>query len=94
MKQDQGLNNHLRQLRLKLGMSQQDLANIAKVSRQTIGGVESGQYAPSVTIALRLSKALGCRLEDLFSLQAMRSPLKQPQLNRFPLDAIQSAWRE
>jgi molybdate-binding protein/DNA-binding XRE family transcriptional regulator len=47
-------------------MSQQDLAAIAGVSRQTIGGVESGQYAPSTTIALRLATALGCRVEDLF----------------------------
>lgn len=50
-------------------MSQQDLAVIAGVSRQTIGGVESGQYAPSTTVALRLAKALGCQVEDLFWLE-------------------------
>ncbi len=47
-------------------MSQQDLANLAGVTRQTIGGVELGQYAPSVAISLRLAKALGCQVEDLF----------------------------
>lgn len=36
------------------------------VSRQTIGNVELGQTALSITIALRLAKALGCRVEDLF----------------------------
>jgi molybdate-binding protein/DNA-binding XRE family transcriptional regulator len=50
-------------------MSQQDLANIAGVTRQTISGVESGQYAPSVAITLRLAKALGCQVEDLFWLE-------------------------
>ncbi len=47
-------------------MSQQDLANIAGVTRQTISGVESSQYTPSVAISLRLAKALGCKVEDLF----------------------------
>jgi molybdate-binding protein/DNA-binding XRE family transcriptional regulator len=50
-------------------MSQQDLANLAGVTRQTISGVESGQYAPSVAITLRLAKALGCQVEHLFWLE-------------------------
>jgi DNA-binding XRE family transcriptional regulator len=50
MKQDNDLCNDLKQIRLRLGMSQQDLAAISGVSRQTIGGVESGQYAPSTTV--------------------------------------------
>jgi len=50
-------------------MSQQDLANLAGVTRQSISGVESGQYAPSVAITLRLAKALGCKVEDLFWLE-------------------------
>ncbi|MGJ3244803.1 MAG: substrate-binding domain-containing protein [Elainellaceae cyanobacterium] len=58
--------NNLKQTRMRLGLSQQDLATMAGVSRQTIGGVESGQTALSVTVALRLSKVLGCRVEDLF----------------------------
>ncbi|BAY24197.1 XRE family transcriptional regulator [Calothrix sp. NIES-2100] len=66
MKQDSNLRNNLKSIRTRLGMSQQDLANIAGVTRQTISGVESGQYAPSVAITLRLAKALGCQVEDLF----------------------------
>lgn len=68
VKQDE-LRNKLKQTRIRLGMSQQDLANLAGVTRQTISGVESGQYAPSTTIALRLAKALGCQVEDLFWLE-------------------------
>lgn len=63
------LRNNLKQIRTRLGMSQQDLANLAGVTRQTISGVESGQYAPSTTISLRLAKALGCHIEDLFWLE-------------------------
>ncbi|MDF5737856.1 MULTISPECIES: substrate-binding domain-containing protein [unclassified Nostoc] len=69
MKQDSDLRNNLKSIRTRLGMSQQDLANIASVTRQTISGVESGQYAPSVAITLRLAKALGCQVEHLFWLE-------------------------
>lgn len=63
------LHNKLKQTRMRLGLSQQDLASVAGVSRQTIGGVESGQTALSVTVALRLARALGCHVEDLFWLE-------------------------
>ena len=66
------LRNGLKQTRLRLGLSQQDLASMVGVSRQTISGVESGQTALSVTVALRLAKALGCRVEDLFWLDQDR----------------------
>jgi molybdate-binding protein/DNA-binding XRE family transcriptional regulator len=66
MKLDVNLCNNLKSIRTRLGMSQQELANIAGVTRQSIGGVESGQYAPSVAMSLRLAKVLGCQVEDLF----------------------------
>lgn len=100
MKQDNDLCNNLKQIRLRLGMSQQDLAAIAGVSRQTIGGVESGQYAPSTTVALRLAKALGCQVEDLFWLEqdlaeidacpAQDSPTEQPL--RWSLARVGGQW--
>ncbi len=65
-KQESGLSNNLRTTRLRLGLSQQQLADLAGVTRQTIGGIEAGQYAPSAAVALRLAKGLGCRVEDLF----------------------------
>ncbi|WP_442940555.1 substrate-binding domain-containing protein [Nostoc sp.] len=58
--------NNLKAIRNRLGISQQELANIAGITRQTIGAVETGQCAPSVTISLRLAKVLGCQVEDLF----------------------------
>jgi molybdate-binding protein/DNA-binding XRE family transcriptional regulator len=68
---------------MRLGLSQQDLANMAGVSRQTIGGVESGQTALSITVALRLAKALGCRVEDLFWLDQ-----EAVELEAVPSDAM------
>lgn len=66
MKQENPLQNELRAVRLRLGLSQQELAQAAGVTRQTIGGIEGGLYSPSATVALRLARALGCRVEDLF----------------------------
>lgn len=60
------VHNRLKELRTQRGLSQQDLARLAGVTRQTIGGIEAGQYAASAHVALRLARALGCRVEDLF----------------------------
>lgn len=66
MKPDSLPRNQLRSVRTRLALSQQELADAAGVTRQTIGGIEGGLYAPSVSVALRLSRALGCRVEELF----------------------------
>lgn len=52
--------------RSRLGLSQQQLADAAGVSRQAISGIEAGLNAPSAAVALRLAKALGCSVEELF----------------------------
>lgn len=69
MRQQGELQNRLRTVRTRLGLSQQDLAQAAGVTRQTIGGIEGAQYSPSATVALRLARVLGCRVEDLFWLE-------------------------
>ncbi len=74
MKQDINICNNLKAIRNRLGMSQQDLANIVGVTRQSIAAVETGQCAPSVAISLRLAKALGCQVEDLFWLEEENLP--------------------
>jgi putative molybdopterin biosynthesis protein len=70
MKAESGLRNQVRLVRERLGLSQQELANAAGIARQTIGGIEAGQYAASAMVALRLAKALDCRVEDLFWLES------------------------
>lgn len=79
MAHERPLQNNLRQTRIRLGMSQQDFANMAGVTRQTISGIEGGLYAPSATVALRLATALGCRVEDLFWLEE-----ESPEIEAIP----------
>jgi putative molybdopterin biosynthesis protein len=81
---EQELRNNLRQIRSRLGLSQQDLAKLAGVTRQTISGVESGHYAPSVAITLRLAKALGCQVEDLFWLDQNLATVEAVPMQNFP----------
>jgi putative transcriptional regulator len=50
-------------------LTQQELAEATRVSRQTIISVEQGRYRPSVELALRLARALGVTVEQLFSLE-------------------------
>ncbi|MBW4597671.1 MAG: helix-turn-helix domain-containing protein [Brasilonema angustatum HA4187-MV1] len=100
MKQDGSLCNNLKSIRTRLGMSQQDLANIAGVTRQTISGVESGQYAPSVAVSLRLAKALGCQVENLFWFEedlpeveaVLTKPVKSGQQLRVSLARVGGQW--
>jgi putative transcriptional regulator len=49
-------------------MRQADLASAVGVSRQTIVSLERGDYAPSVYLALRIARALGATVEELFPL--------------------------
>jgi putative transcriptional regulator len=60
------MENQIRELRAAAGMRQEDLARQVGVSRQTIISVESGRYNPSLTLAWKLSRALGKSIEDLF----------------------------
>jgi len=100
MKQDTNLRNNLKSIRTRLGMSQQDLANIAGVTRQTISGIESEQYAPSVAITLRLAKSLGCQVEDLFWIEQelpeitaiLAKPAPQNQQLRVSLARVGGQW--
>ena len=60
----------LRKFRFDRGeLSQQQLADMAGVSRQTIVSIERGDYAPSVKLALLLAERLGAKVEDLFILE-------------------------
>lgn len=63
------LRNRLRVCRAELGVSQQELARLAGVSRQTISLIERGDYAPSVALALTLARICAVRVEDIFSLE-------------------------
>ena len=50
-------------------MTQVQLAELVKVSRQTIISIESGRYIPSVLLALKIAKVLHLQIEDLFKIE-------------------------
>jgi len=61
------LTNNVRRLRFDNGeMTQQQLADKAGVTRQTIIAIESGKYAPSLPLAFRIAKTFGLGVEDVF----------------------------
>tara|TARA_B100000214_G_scaffold205904_1_gene149317 strand:+ start:164 stop:382 length:219 start_codon:yes stop_codon:yes gene_type:complete len=60
--------NNLEELRKSAGLTQQELSESAEVSRKSINAVENGVYVPSTVLALKISKILKCKVEDIFSL--------------------------
>lgn len=60
------LKNNLKQARQQAGLSQQALANLVGVSRNTISSIETGQFNPTAKLALILCVALDKKFEDLF----------------------------
>jgi putative molybdopterin biosynthesis protein len=70
------LDNRVRDLRQAAGLSQAELAERAGVTRQAVSAIEAGQYLPNTAVALRLSRALGCAVEDLFRLRDISQKLR------------------
>ena len=60
--------NNLEYLRKRAGLTQQDLSEEAEVSRKSINAIENGVYVPSTVLALKIAKALCCKVEDIFKL--------------------------
>lgn len=61
------ISNNIRRLRFFANeMTQQELAEKAGVSRQTIISIEAGKYTPSLELAFRLAEAFGVKLEEVF----------------------------
>ena len=60
------LGNRLKELRARHDLTQEALAQMVGVSRQSIISVEKGRYAPSVTLALRLARVLQVPVEEAF----------------------------
>ena len=60
------LKNNLKSIRAEKGLSQQALADMIGVSRNTISSIEVGQFTPTAKLALVLCIALDKKFEDLF----------------------------
>ena len=61
------IKNRIRRLRFDHDeMTQEELANRAGCTRQTIIALEQGKYVPSITLAFQIARAFGVTLEDVF----------------------------
>lgn len=59
----------VKELRLAAGMTQQQLANLVRVSSRTIISLEKEQYSPSLMLAYRLAQVFHTTVEDLCCLE-------------------------
>lgn len=62
------LKNRLKVARAEKDISQEELAILVGVTRQTISSIETGQYCPSALLAFQLAKKLAKPVQDLFFL--------------------------
>ena len=67
-KHHEKLLNNLEVVRKSAGLTQQQLSELAEVSRKSINAIENGVYVPSTVLALKIAETLGCSVEDLFRL--------------------------
>jgi putative transcriptional regulator len=63
------LQNRVKELRARHNYNQSELGRLVGATRQTVGMIEKGDYAPSVTLALKIAKAFGVNLEEVFWLE-------------------------
>lgn len=56
----------IKQKRTEHGITQEELSQKLKVSRQTIISLEKGKYKPSLVLAHKLAQTFGCSIEELF----------------------------
>lgn len=60
------MKNRLEAIRKEKGLTQEELAAILEVSRQTVGSLENGRYNPSIVLAFKISKFFCVSIEDIF----------------------------
>lgn len=60
------MKNRLKEIRAIRGISQEELADILGVSRQTISSLENGRYNPSILLVFKIAHYFGMPIEDIF----------------------------
>jgi putative transcriptional regulator len=63
------MKNSIKVERAKKNITQAELAELIKVSRQTINAMELGKYVPSTVLALRLAKIFEVEVQYIFELE-------------------------
>ena len=74
------LTNKLRRLRFDHNeMTQQQLAELVGVTRQTIIALEAGKHTPSLTLAIKIGRAFGVTVEEVFQYEDSKPLFRQPR---------------
>ena len=60
------MKNNLEELRKERGIKQEELADVLKVSRQTISSLENGRYNPSIILAFKIAEYFNKKIEEIF----------------------------
>ena len=60
------MQNYIKQFRLELGLTQQELAQKVWVRRETIVFLEMGKYNPSLKLAFQIAKIFNRKIEEIF----------------------------
>jgi len=72
--------NRIEQARDARGLSRGELADLVGVHYQTMGYLERGEYNPSLELALKIARALGAPLEEIFWLEdEVKSPAEETE---------------
>ena len=71
--EDLEIANCLKLARIEKDLTQEQVAELAGVTRQTIGLIEAGKYNPSLKLCMILSKITGKGLDELFWIKGERN---------------------
>ena len=66
MRRSINVKNKLEEIRKHRGITQEELARILEVSRQTVGSLENGRYNPSIILAFKIARYFEMAIEDIF----------------------------
>lgn len=60
------MKNRLEEIRKKNNITQEELASVLEVSRQTISSLEKGRYNPSIILAFKIARYFNMSIEEIF----------------------------
>ena len=63
------IKNRIKEYRAKHDMTQEQLARLVDVRRETIGNLESGRYNPSLVLECNIAKVFGVPIEEIFTVE-------------------------
>lgn len=71
------MKNRLAELRQRKFLTQEELADILEVSRQTISSIENGKYNPSIELAFKIARFFEVSIEEIFIYEERKGELDE-----------------